>query len=187
MDSRYADSHDTTGETLIPPSLGDFAHTFSEDLESVLGLELEVTLAEHASLDSIFLTVNETAEYLGASGARTAEGYTLTASDSGVVISGASALGVWWGTRTVLQAILSEDGAIPYGESKDAPGWGIRGMMLDAARHYYPPEVRPTTPWKTWSMQWSRLTQRWMSTVPRRALFLHELLQAEHVPRPPQR
>ena len=144
VDSRYADSRDTTGETLIPPSLGDFANTFAKDLESVLNLELDVALAEDASPDSLFLTVNETAEYLDASGAQTAEGYTLTVSDSGVVVSGASALGAWWGTRTILQqAVLSEDSAIPYGETKDAPGWGIRGMMLDAARHYYPPEVRP--------------------------------------------
>lgn len=146
MDVQHADSRDTTGETLIPPSLAEFANTFAGDLVRVLGISLEMTLAEAAPPDSIFLTVNETAEYLDSSGAPTAEGYTLTVSDSGVIISAASALGAWWGTRTVLQqAVLSDDGTIPYGETKDAPGWGIRGMMLDAARHYYPPEVRTTS------------------------------------------
>ncbi|KAK7755387.1 hypothetical protein SLS62_002614 [Diatrype stigma] len=143
VDSQYSDFRDEAGETLIPPTLSDFASTFAGDLKSVLDIDLDVSTADVAPPDAIFLTVNESAEYVGASGAATSEGYTLTVSPSGVVISGASPLGAWWGTRTVLQqAILSKDGSIPYGEAKDAPGWGIRGMMLDAARHYYPPEVR---------------------------------------------
>ncbi|RYO95132.1 hypothetical protein DL766_006345 [Monosporascus sp. MC13-8B] len=140
VDSRYSDAHDETGETLIPPSLSDFASTFAEDLQSVLDIELDVSIADAAALDSVFLTVNESVEYLDASGARTAEGYTLTISPSGIVISGASPLGVWWGTRTLLQQAILSEGSIPLGRAKDAPGWGIRGMMLDVARHYYPPE-----------------------------------------------
>lgn len=142
VDSQYSDFRDETGETLIPPTLNDFANTFAGDLQSVLDIELEVSIADTAQPDSIFLTMNETAEYLSASGATTSEGYTLTVSPSGVVISGASPLGAWWGTRTVLQQAILSKGSIPYGEATDAPGWGIRGMMLDAARHYYPPEVR---------------------------------------------
>lgn len=143
VDSQCSNSRDEAGETLIPPTLNDFANTFAGDVKSVLNIDLDVSTADVAPPDAIFLTVNQSAEYLSASGASTSEGYTLTVSSSGVVISGASPLGAWWGTRTVLQqAILSESGYIPYGEVKDAPGWGIRGMMLDAARHYYPPEVR---------------------------------------------
>lgn len=142
VDSQYADFRDEAGETLIPPTLNNFASTFAGDLKSVLGIDIDVSTADVAQPDSIFLTVNSSAEYVGAGGVSTSEGYTLTVSPSGVVISGASPLGAWWGTRTVLQQAILSKGFIPHGEAKDAPGWGIRGMMLDAARHYYPPEVR---------------------------------------------
>ncbi|EFX04405.1 glycoside hydrolase [Grosmannia clavigera kw1407] len=84
-------------------------------------------------------------EYLDATGKQSSEAYKLITSPSGITIIGASPLGVWWGTRTILQqALLSlaESGvpSIPYGSGLDIPGWAIRGMMLDEGRHYHPPE-----------------------------------------------
>ncbi|KAK8008426.1 beta-hexosaminidase [Apiospora marii] len=73
-------------------------------------------------------------------GAPTSEGYTLSVSADGITVRGASPLGVWWGTRTVLQQAILNKGSLPHGEAHDAPGWATRGMMLDAGRHYYPPE-----------------------------------------------
>ncbi|KAI2626457.1 glycoside hydrolase family 20 protein [Hypoxylon sp. NC1633] len=140
VDSKYAESRDEAGETLIPPSLHDFAKTFADDLHSTLDLDIDASVAEEPSPDAIFLTLGDASKYSLASGAQTSEGYTLAVNASGIVISGASPLGVWWGTRTVLQQALLADGSLPYGEGDDAPGWKTRGMMLDAARHYYPPE-----------------------------------------------
>ncbi|KAI8966811.1 glycoside hydrolase family 20 protein [Daldinia sp. FL1419] len=140
VDSKYAGSRDETGETLIPPSLQDFAKTFVEDLQSILGIDVDISVGDEATPDTIFLTLGDPGKYTDASGSQTAEGYTLSVDSSGAVISGASPLGVWWGTRTVLQQAVLSNGTLPYGEADDAPGWKTRGMMLDAARHYYPPE-----------------------------------------------
>ncbi|KAH9903546.1 glycoside hydrolase family 20 protein [Xylariomycetidae sp. FL2044] len=140
VDTQFADSRDEDGETLIPPTLQEFATTFADDLSAIFDIALNVTLADAASTDSIFLTLGDLAEYVGASGAPTSEGYTLSVTSSGLTISGASSLGAFWGTRTVIQQAILSGGSLPYGEAKDAPGWRNRGMMLDAARHYYPPE-----------------------------------------------
>ncbi|KAI1094386.1 glycoside hydrolase family 20 protein [Rostrohypoxylon terebratum] len=140
VDSRYLESRDETGETLIPPSLHDFAKTFLDDLHSTLNLDLEISIGEKPGPDSIFLTLGDPTNYTDVSGALTSEGYSLSVDSDGIVITGASPLGAWWGTRTVLQQAILSNGSLAYGEADDAPGWGIRGMMLDAGRHYYPPE-----------------------------------------------
>lgn len=142
VDAKFAESRDESGETLIPPSLQEFAKTFADDLRSTLNIDVEVSTAEESAPDAIFLTLGDSSKYASASGAQTHEGYTLSVTSTGIVISGASPLGVWWGTRTILQQAALSEGSLPYGEGDDAPGWSIRGMMLDAGRHYYPPEVR---------------------------------------------
>ena len=127
---------------MIPPTLQDFACTFAGDLDSVLGIHVDVEESDSAGSDSIFLTLGDKKDYTDAADRFTSEGYTLITNNSGIYIVGASPLGVWWGTRTVFQqAVLHHDSpAIPYGMGKDSPGWGERGMMLDAGRHYYPKE-----------------------------------------------
>ena len=140
IDSNHVDSVDTKGQTLIPPSLSDFADTFASDLKSVLGIRLPVINDSSTGTNSIFLTLGNTDDYEDAAGRMTSEGYSLQVSSSGITIKGASALGVWWGTRTVLQQGVLRNGSIPHGNGIDSPGWGTRGAMLDAARHYYPPE-----------------------------------------------
>ncbi|KAI5924991.1 beta-hexosaminidase [Camillea tinctor] len=140
VDTAFAEYRDESGETLIPPSLQDFAQVFTFDLNTTLGIDARLTNADEAPSDSVFLTLGDPSKYTDVSGAQTSEGYTLSVSSSGIVISGASPLGAWWGTRTLVQQAILLNGSLPFGEAVDAPGWGIRGMMLDAARHYYPPE-----------------------------------------------
>ncbi|OTB07941.1 glycoside hydrolase family 20 protein [Hypoxylon sp. CI-4A] len=140
IDSNFAESRDDAGETLIPPSLTEFANTFVDDLNSILDLDINASTAEEPESDSVFLTLGDPSKYTDVSGTQTSEGYTLSVNSSGILVSGASPLGVWWGTRTILQQVVLNNGSLPYGEADDAPGWNIRGMMLDAARHYYPPE-----------------------------------------------
>ncbi|KAI5864562.1 glycoside hydrolase family 20 protein [Durotheca rogersii] len=140
VDSKFAQSRDETGETLIPPTLREFAETFADDLRGTLAADIDVSDAEKPPWDTIFLTLGDASKYTDAAGAQTSEGYTLSVDSSGIVISGASPLGVWWGTRTVLQQAILFNGSVPYGVGDDAPGWKTRGMMLDVARHFYPPE-----------------------------------------------
>uniref|UniRef100_L2G225 beta-N-acetylhexosaminidase n=1 Tax=Colletotrichum fructicola (strain Nara gc5) TaxID=1213859 RepID=L2G225_COLFN len=140
VDEQFADAVDDKGETLIPPTLLSFAETFSEDLASVLNLSIPVTTGTAAEQGSIFLTLDEDAsKFKDAAGRETSEGYALNVTIDGVRITAASPLGAWWGTRSVLQQMVLGDGAVELGYGVDSPGWGTRGMMLDIARHYFPP------------------------------------------------
>ncbi|KAK8232997.1 glycoside hydrolase [Phyllosticta capitalensis] len=140
VDSQYADTTDTKGQTLIPPTLQEFADTFAGDLQSSFGQTVSVVTGTSSTAGSIFLTLDTSTAYLDAAGRPTSEGYSLSITPSGITVAGASPLGAWWGTRTILQAAVLGKGSMSTGTSTDAPGWGTRGVMLDDGRHYYPPE-----------------------------------------------
>ncbi|KAI1422824.1 beta-hexosaminidase [Xylaria sp. FL1777] len=140
VDHACADQVDTSGETLIPPRLRDFADTFATDIRHVLGINVSVFIASERQPDSIYLSLSEKASFQYASGEASSEGYVFEVTSSGITIRGASPLGVWWGTRSLIQQSILSKGKLPLGKSVDFPGWKIRGMMLDAARHYYPPQ-----------------------------------------------
>jgi hexosaminidase len=141
IDQRFQNNTDSTGQTLVPPSLSAFAHTFAADYSSIFHVDLPIITDLAPRNLSIFLTLasNKIGEFFDAAGRPTSEGYTLTVSSEGIEISGASPLGVWWGTRTLLQQAKLGAMSLPIGSGKDAPGWGTRGIMLDAGRHFYPP------------------------------------------------
>lgn len=139
VDEKYAKSQDKSGLTLIPPTLHEFGTTFAKDLQEVLNKSITATDGSKRESNTVFLTIDENAKFLDAAGRPTKEGYKIIAEEDGVTIQGASSLGAWWGTRTLLQqAIVGNDGAIPVGEGSDAPGWATRGLMLDCGRHFYP-------------------------------------------------
>ncbi|KAF3763433.1 family 20 glycoside hydrolase [Cryphonectria parasitica EP155] len=139
VDSQYASAVDDSMDTLIPPTLFAFATTFAEDLSSIFNISATVTNGT-AAAGGVFLTLGDSSRYLNASGDPSSEGYTLTVTPTQITITGASPLGAWWGTRTVLQQATLNDGAVPSGTGDDVPGWATRGMMLDAGRHFYPKE-----------------------------------------------
>lgn len=131
LDSRYAQSVNTEGQSLIPPTLKQFAETFQGDLQSVLGIKIPIIDGSQAKTkNDVFLTLDTEGTYLDAAGRHTAEGFTIMIDADGIVISGASPLGAWWGTRSLIQAAVIHDGKLPYGSSVDAPGWGSRGAMV---------------------------------------------------------
>lgn len=135
VDSRFQNAVDPDGTTLIPPTLLAFGKTFAADL-GVLGLKVSAAVADAAQPNSVFLTIANGSEvFLDAAGRSTSEGYRLSVTTNGVVIEGASPLGAWWGTRTLMQqAKLGGVGLeVPIGEGKDAPGWGTRGVMVGVA------------------------------------------------------
>ncbi|KAM4065857.1 glycosyl hydrolase family protein [Hirsutella rhossiliensis] len=111
-----------------------------QENEAVFGIRLEVEESNSPGESSIYLTLGDESAYTDAAGWPTSEGYSLTTNGSGIFITGASSLVVWWGTWTVLQqaALREDDPGLPYGSANDMLGWGERGMMLDAARNYYP-------------------------------------------------
>ncbi|KAJ9143051.1 Glycoside hydrolase [Pleurostoma richardsiae] len=146
VDWRYAASRDDAGQTLIPPTLLEFASVFADDLQDALGISVHAKQgSSRCTAGKIFLTLDTSGNYLDAAGRQTSEGYTIATTPSGITITGSSPLGVWWGTRTVLQQALlsladSGTPSVPYGSAVDVPGWPIRGMMIDGGRHYYPPD-----------------------------------------------
>ncbi|MFE7131614.1 glycoside hydrolase family 20 protein [Streptomyces sp. NPDC057638] len=65
------------------------------------------------------------------------ESYTITARDGRVRISGPDQAGVFYGTRTLKQAVRS-GGAMPEGVVRDRPDRPQRGLMVDIARKSFP-------------------------------------------------
>jgi hexosaminidase len=132
VDSAYQNAVNTEGETLIPPTLLSFANTFSTDLESSLGLNIPVKTGKPSAKTSIFITISKnSSQFLDAAGRPTSEGYSMDVTSEGIVITGASPLGAWWATRTILQQGVLNDGMeLSFGSAIDAPGWGIRGAFV---------------------------------------------------------
>ncbi|GAA3297629.1 hypothetical protein GCM10020295_30950 [Streptomyces cinereospinus] len=75
---------------------------------------------------------------LALSGARGAdqESYTMTVREGRVGISAAGEAGVFYGTRTLKQAVR-DGGAAPEGIVRDGPAKQRRGLMLDIARKHF--------------------------------------------------
>ncbi|MBB5119624.1 beta-N-acetylglucosaminidase [Streptomyces eurocidicus] len=67
------------------------------------------------------------------------EAYELTADDHRILITSAGEAGVFYGTRTLAQAVRS-GGGLPEGVVRDAPGRGQRGLNLDIARKHFSAE-----------------------------------------------
>ncbi|WP_031506314.1 family 20 glycosylhydrolase [Streptomyces megasporus] len=67
------------------------------------------------------------------------EGYTLTSGLGRVTITGRTDAGVFYGTRTLLQA-LRDGGRIPGGTIRDWPDRPQRGFMIDIARKHFDAE-----------------------------------------------
>ncbi|KXS96506.1 hypothetical protein AC578_6311 [Pseudocercospora eumusae] len=140
VDTAHGSAKDTNGQTLIPPTLDEFAKTFADDWSNIVGSKVSLKHDTIGSHGTIFLTIGNHTDFKDAAGRWTSEAYSLDVSSDGIKIVGASPLGVWWGTRSVLQQAALHDGVIEIGSGIDSPGWGTRGVMFDGGRHYYPPD-----------------------------------------------
>lgn len=130
VDLAHSSTRDQDGLTLIPPSLWEFAETFQGDLAGI-GVNTVILPGSKAVANAIYLTLdNDKSQFVNAAGNKTSEGYRLSVTSSGITISGASPLGAWWGTRTVLQQALINGKKLKIGTGVDSPGWGERGMMV---------------------------------------------------------
>jgi hexosaminidase len=129
VDTKHCEDTDTNGHTLIPPTLLEFANTFASDLETT-GCHAKVNTGLEAGHGDIFVTIGNNSEFVDAAGRWTAEAYSLNVSTEGITITGASPLGAWWATRSILQQAALNNGSVPTGYGVDAPGWGTRGIMV---------------------------------------------------------
>lgn len=138
VDPKYAQAKDDDGWTLIPPTLNEFAQTFAEDFKGIVGGGCSVHSASTGGGKSIHLTVGNNSDFKDAAGRWTSEAYMLEVKDDGIVVTGASPLGVWWGTRTILQQASLNKGKIAMGSGVDSPGWGTRGVFVGYASTFCP-------------------------------------------------
>ncbi|WTP45162.1 family 20 glycosylhydrolase [Streptomyces sp. NBC_00190] len=76
---------------------------------------------------------------LGAKGSGPPESYTLAVKDGRVRIAGPDEAGVFYGTRTLKQAVKSA-GSAPEGTVRDGPAKPQRGLNLDIARKHFTPD-----------------------------------------------
>ncbi|MDN3024462.1 glycoside hydrolase family 20 protein [Streptomyces sp. S.PB5] len=73
---------------------------------------------------------------LGAETKGDPEAYTMTVRGGRVTVSGAADSGVFYGTRTLKQAVHG-GGTAPEGVVRDAPAKPVRGFLLDTARKHF--------------------------------------------------
>lgn len=130
VDSQYASTTDEDGWTLIPPTLYEFAQTFADDLRGTAGCEASAAHGDQCGSHDIFLTIGNNSDFVDVAGRWTSEAYTLEVTENSITITGASPLGVWWGTRTVLQQAVLNNGKLAVGSGTDAPGWNTRGIFV---------------------------------------------------------
>lgn len=109
----------------------DFADKFTEELQQIVHKATQqqtriVPVSEGETADIVLTTESDCR--LGD------EGYALSITPNGVQLVADTEKGLFWGTRSLLQMIVSGKGALPCGKAEDAPRFGLRGFMLDIAR-----------------------------------------------------
>ena len=112
------------------PELERIARIFAQDYQTMFGRSLEVVQGKGAAGDFIFSLRAD--KKLGK------EGYTIRVTDR-VALSAPENIGVYWGTRTLLQiAEQSENHQLPKGTLRDYPDYPLRGFMIDCGRKFIP-------------------------------------------------
>lgn len=106
------------------------AGMLADDCETMFGYKPQVAEGKGGAGDIILSLRNDTK--LGR------EGYAVKVTDR-VQLSAPQPIGVYWGTRTLLQiAEQSDNRQLPKGELRDFPDYAIRGFMIDCGRKFIP-------------------------------------------------
>jgi hexosaminidase len=121
----------------------DVAERLREFLRPSTGFDLFID--SHPKPRSISLTLDEQQ-----SSALGNEGYRLSASPDGIVITAAKPAGLFYGAETLRQLLptrafdrkptIGAGWTVPGCEIVDRPRFGWRGILLDVSRHFYPPK-----------------------------------------------
>ncbi|MCK5001300.1 MAG: family 20 glycosylhydrolase, partial [Anaerohalosphaera sp.] len=104
----------------------------SGNVKKGIGKKLHITNNSKPVAGSIFLSL-----YRSVPQGASSEMYTIEITDK-VVIRGVTPVGVYWGTRTLLQLLAQSDGKLPKGTIQDWPDYPIRSVLLDAGRKFIP-------------------------------------------------
>ncbi|CCH01494.1 beta-hexosaminidase [Fibrella aestuarina BUZ 2] len=129
--------------TYTKPESASVAAMLSRQLAEQTSLTLTSRPAAAAPVNTILLTLTPTPDAkLGR------EGYRLSSSPKGVVITANQPAGLFYGTQTLLQLVPTEQPAptgrmtqptnVPAVQIIDYPRFGWRGVMLDVSRHFFP-------------------------------------------------
>lgn len=112
------------------PELSRIANLFADDYEIMFGRKPEITHGKGEAGDLI-LSIRPDKK-LGK------EGYAIAITDR-VTLTAPESVGVFWGTRTLLQiAEQSENCQLPKGVIRDYPDYAVRGFVFDCARKFIP-------------------------------------------------
>ena len=130
-----------TAVTVDVSAVGDSLKAEAEKLAAVLRVATgrEVTVGNAAKADIRLLPGDAT---------MAAEGYRLTVTADGAVLTAATTAGCWYGLQTikkllpanVMAGVADEtvtEYALPFVDIDDAPRFAYRGFMLDVSRHFF--------------------------------------------------
>jgi hexosaminidase len=139
IDKAFANTRDSEGLTLIPPTAQEFAQTLCADISSLFGGPWTIEHVDNFPDTGIHLgPIRDSDNSLTYENDQlTEEGYELDVTSGSVYIGGTGARGMFWGTRTLLQELLIRNGSLMTGRVVDAPAYNTRGFMLDAGRKWY--------------------------------------------------
>lgn len=117
-------------------NLQNVAEALAEDYREMFGSKLKVIYSateKEPKIGDIVLKLQKD-EKLGE------EGYKLNIT-SHITLSAQNEVGVYWGTRTMLQIWEQNEGLrIPQGNIVDYPDYAMRGFMIDCGRKFIPLE-----------------------------------------------
>ena len=119
-----------SSKIVAPAELAAVASEVKADIQDLFGFDLTIATSGAAAGD-IVLVLDESKADEGFDN----ETYLMAVTDR-VTITGSDATGVYWGTRSALQALkLSGDKhTIPQGTARDYPEFRLRGFVMDVGR-----------------------------------------------------
>lgn len=118
--------------------LRDQLATLPDEIEQVTGRKPTLSPG-HPHSGDIVLSIDPTLPEAVDSARFKEEGYTFTVTGKNVRITAPTAKGVYYGTRTLLQILLLDDGrdSVPVGTAVDWPNYKVRGFTLDVGRRFF--------------------------------------------------
>ncbi|MCM2423974.1 family 20 glycosylhydrolase [Streptomyces sp. RKAG293] len=135
-----------------PSSLQNLATQVAAEAAELTSLHLGVATGT-AGAGDIALRIDPAADFGAAKTALRPEAYRFSAGTTSVDIVGGSSKGAFYGTRTLLQAILGspDHASVPVGTAVDYPNYAVRGFMLDVGRRYFTPQfIQSYLHWMGW-------------------------------------
>ncbi|WP_327251057.1 discoidin domain-containing protein [Streptomyces sp. NBC_01244] len=134
-----------------PAGLQQVAQQLAADVAEMTTLHPTVVTGTPAAGD-ISLRVDAAADFGAAKPELKPEAYRL-AVGSTVEIVGGSDKGAYYGSRSLVQAVVSSSDhlSLPVGTAVDYPDYAVRGFMLDVGRRFFTPQyIQSTLRWMGW-------------------------------------